>query len=66
MIIIKTSRCVESIRVLRHPISTVSLCNDCIGITMFSAMALFRCEIFLDFATVALSFVCGKYCPIID
>ena len=27
---------------------------------------LFRCEIFLDFATVALSFVCGKYCPIMD
>ena len=21
---------------------------------------------FLDFATIALSFVCGKYCPIID
>jgi len=28
--------------------------------------ALFRCEKNLDFATVALSFVCGKYCPIID
>ena len=30
------------------------------------ARALFRCEIFLDFATVAFSFVCGKYCSIID
>ena len=28
--------------------------------------ALFRCEFFLNFATVAFSFVCGKYCPIID
>jgi len=28
--------------------------------------ALFRCEKFLDFATVALSFVCGKYFPIIN
>ena len=28
--------------------------------------ALFICEIFLNFATVALSFVCGKFCPIID
>jgi hypothetical protein len=27
---------------------------------------LFRCENFLDFATVTLSFVYGKYCPIID
>jgi len=27
---------------------------------------LFRCEIFLDFATVALSFVCDKYCSIMD
>jgi len=26
--------------------------------------ALFRCENFLNFATVALSFVCGKYYPI--
>jgi len=31
-----------------------------------SNKALFRCEIFLDFATVALSFVCDKYCLIID
>ena len=28
--------------------------------------ALFRCEIFLDFATVALSFIYGKYYLIID
>ena len=28
--------------------------------------ALFRCENFLDFVTVAFSFVCGKYCLIID
>jgi len=28
--------------------------------------ALFRCEKILDFATVALSLVCSKYCPIID
>jgi len=28
--------------------------------------ALFRYEKILDFATVALSFVCGKYYPIID
>ena len=28
--------------------------------------ALFRCENFLDFATVTLSFVCGKYCLIIN
>jgi len=28
--------------------------------------ALFRCEKILDFATVALSFVCGKYYSIID
>ena len=28
--------------------------------------ALFKCEIFLNFATVALSFVYGKYCPIKD
>ena len=28
--------------------------------------ALFRCEKILDFATVALSFVCGKYYPIMD
>ena len=30
------------------------------------ARALFRCEMFLDFATVALSFVCGKYYSIMD
>jgi len=30
------------------------------------AKALFRCEIFLDFATVVFSFVWGKYCPIIN
>ena len=29
-------------------------------------MALFRCEKILDVATVALSFVCDKYCPIMD
>jgi len=34
----------------------------CLNVTK----VLFRCENFLDFATVALSFVCGKYCPIID
>jgi len=28
--------------------------------------ALFRREKILDFATVAFSFVCGKYCLIID
>ena len=28
--------------------------------------ALFRCKKIWIFATVALSFVCGKYCPIID
>ena len=28
--------------------------------------ALFRCENFLDFTTVALSFVCDKYYPIMD
>ena len=28
--------------------------------------ALFRCKKFLDFAIVAFSFVCGKYCPIIN
>jgi len=28
--------------------------------------ALFRYENILDFATVAFSFVCGKYCPIMD
>jgi len=28
--------------------------------------ALFRCENFLNFATVALSLVCDKYYPIID
>jgi len=28
--------------------------------------ALFRYENFLNFATVALSFVCSKYCPIIE
>ena len=28
--------------------------------------ALLRYEIFLDFATVSLSFVCGKYCLIMD
>ena len=28
--------------------------------------ALFRYEMFLDFATVALSFVCGKHCSIIN
>jgi len=32
----------------------------------YSPMALFRCKKFLDFATVALSFVYDKYCPIID
>jgi len=31
-----------------------------------ATMALFRCENILDFAIVALSFVCGKYCPIMD
>ena len=30
------------------------------------AEALFRCKKILDFATIALSFVCGKYCPIMD
>ena len=28
--------------------------------------ALFRCEKILDFATVALLFVCDKYCLIMD
>ena len=28
--------------------------------------ASFRCEMFLDFATVSLSFVFGKYCSIIN
>ena len=28
--------------------------------------ALFSFEIFLDFATIAFSFLCGKYCLIID
>ena len=28
--------------------------------------ALFRCENFLDFAIVSLSFVCNKYYPIMD
>ena len=35
-------------------------------IILLETKALFRCEIFLDFVTIALSFVCGKYCPIID
>jgi len=30
------------------------------------AKALFRCEKILDFDTVTLLFVCGKYCLIID
>ena len=30
------------------------------------AEALFRWKKILDFATIALSFVCGKYCPIMD
>ena len=30
------------------------------------ANALFTCEKILDFATIALSFVCDKYCSIID
>jgi hypothetical protein len=29
-------------------------------------LVLFRCEKILDFATVALSFVCGEYCLIMD
>ena len=29
-------------------------------------LALFRCQKILDFATVALSFVCDKYCLIIN
>ena len=31
-----------------------------------STKALFSCKKFLDFGTVALSFVCDKYCLIID
>jgi len=33
---------------------------------VFKDKALFRCEKILDFATVTLSFVCGKYYSIID
>jgi len=33
---------------------------------LFLTWALFTYEKFLDFATVALSFVCGKYCPIMN
>ena len=31
-----------------------------------TSLALFSSEKISDFGTVALSFVCGKYCPIID
>ena len=34
--------------------------------TIDDTKAFFRCEHFLDFATVAISLVCGKYCLIID
>ena len=34
--------------------------------TTILTRVLFSCEKFLDFGTVAIPFVCGKYCPIID
>jgi len=34
--------------------------------TKYESKVLFRCKKILDFATVAFSFVCGKYCPIMD
>jgi len=40
--------------------------NVITGLAFQDPKALFRCENFLDFATVVLSFVCGKYCPIMN
>jgi len=42
------------------------LLKDATSIPSFTTKASFRCEKILNFATVALSFVYGKYCPIID
>ena len=47
------------------PIVTLSWCRfKCFSV--FSVKAPFRCEIFWLLATVALSFVFGKNCPIMD
>jgi hypothetical protein len=39
---------------------------DSTTVQALSIWVLFRCENILDFATVALSFVCGKYYPIME
>jgi len=59
---------VHHLHVMYHlfPLTMHIKINSTVLVWRWATKTLFRCEFFLNFATVALSFVCGKYCPIID